>query len=60
MNFPKGGFLTGGGTAERVGRIRRGIRSVAQTARRVLGRGGVQDETLGDIVREGRRARRGR
>lgn len=60
MNFPKGGFLTGGQTAARVGRLRRGARSVAQTLRRAFGRGGVQDETVRDIIGEGRRARRGR
>lgn len=57
MNFPKGGSLTGGQTAARVGRGRRAARSVAQAARRLFGRGGVQDETVRDIVREGRRAR---
>lgn len=56
MNYPKTGFLS----AETISRPRRIGRSVAQRLRRAFGRGGVQDETVTDIIREGRRARRGR
>lgn len=60
MDTPKGGFLRGGRDAERTGRARRIGRSVIQQARRLFGRGGVQDERARDIVAEGARAVFGR
>lgn len=56
MDVPRNGFLRRTLGAERAGRLRRFARSVLQTGRRRLGRGGVQGERPGDIVREGGRA----
>lgn len=44
--------------ARRAGRFRRGARALGQQARRRLGRGGVEDEGVGDALF--RRRRRGR
>ena len=62
MDVPKTGFLRRVLGAERAGRVRRTARSILQTGRRRLSRGGVQGERARDIVREGGRAifRRGR
>ena len=56
MDVPKTGFLRRILGAERAGRVRRLTRSILQTGRRRLGRGGVQGERAGDIIREGRNA----
>jgi hypothetical protein len=62
MDVPKTGFLRRVLGAERAGRVRRLTRSILQTGRRRLGRGGVQGERASDIIREGGNAlfRRGR
>ena len=62
MDVPKTGFLRRVLGAERAGRVRRLTRSILQTGRRRLGRGGVQGERGRDIVKEGANAlfRRGR
>ena len=62
MDAPKTGFLKRILGAERAGRVRRLTRSILQTGRRRLGRGGVQGERGRDIVKEGANAhfRRGR
>ena len=44
MDVPKTGFLRRVLGAERAGRVRRLTRSILQTGRRRLGRGGVQGE----------------
>lgn len=58
MDIPRRGFLRGGRDAVRTSRPRRIARSLAQQARRVVGRGAAPDERVRDIVTEGRRARR--
>lgn len=57
MNIGKTGFLRGGRDANRVSRPRRIARSIAQQARRAVGRGAAPDERVRDIIQEGRRAR---
>jgi len=47
-----------GGKARRAGRVRRTAAAAAATTNRRAGRGGVQGETVGDVVKEGVRAAR--
>lgn len=57
MNIKKRRFRRGG-KARRAGRVRRAAAAAAATTNRRAGRGGVQGETFGDVVREGVRAGR--
>lgn len=60
MNVPKRGRLSRIGKAVRTGRTRRAARAAAQAASRRAGRGGVQEQGVGGIVREAARALRNR
>lgn len=49
-----------GGRAVRAGRLRRAAAAAAQGLGRTFGRGDVQSETVGDVIREAGRAIRNR
>lgn len=49
---PAGRRFRRGRRAARAGRLRRGTSAAAQGLGRLIGRGGVQTETFGDVARE--------
>jgi hypothetical protein len=53
---PAGRRFRRGARAARAGRLRRATGAAANTFGRVFGRGDVQTETVGDVLREGGRA----
>lgn len=59
MNQKKKRFRRGG-KARRAGRTRRAAAAAAATVNRRAGRGGVQTETVGDVIREAARGIRNR
>lgn len=57
---PAGRRYRRGGRAVRAGRLRRAAGAAAEGFGRRFGRGGVQTETVGDVIREAGRAIRNR